>query len=217
MDCLGTKKRRWQRSPFPKMLASMEDRVVQGTKTSWWRSPFSWPCGEERTKGRKPWQHLKLCDYRSPSSPKQQSMRNKDKTKRNLDSKTSQMLLIRLLHITRQGLSPGSGSSWNWSVAGIHGGTWPPAQQKMTGRCLRQRGLCALSLQLSAAGGLEWLYGAGAVLFFPLLCHGWNNPGRPGWQQWERKEGKKVWRKSPPWPRDRNKGELLPCAASASR
>lgn len=173
------------------MLAFIKDHVVQGTKTSWWSSPFSWPCGGERKKGKKTPQHLKLCDYKSPSSPKQQPMRNNDKTKGNLDSKTNQMLLIHLLHITQQGLSPSSGSSsistgsWNWSAVGTRGRTWPPPQQ-MTGRWLGQPGLRALPLQLSAAGGLEWLYGAGAVLFFPQWCHGW-----PSWVTTMKEKGRK--------------------------
>lgn len=200
MDCLGTKKTRWQRNSSPEMSGD-KDKLVEKPllPTIWW--------GENKRKKKTP-QHLKLCDYKSPSSPKQQPMKNKDKTKRKLDSKTSQMLLIHLLHITRQGLSPGrciSSGSWNWSVAGTPGGTWPPLQQKMGGRCLGQPGLCALPLQLSAAGGLEWPYGARAVPFFLLWCHGW-----PSWVTAMKKKGrrKRSEEKVLPGPETKTKGSF---------
>lgn len=188
MDCSGGKKTRWQRNSCPDILASIEDHVVQGTKTSWWRKPF-WPCSGERTKGKKTPQHLKLCDYKSSSSPNNNQWGTRTKQKRNLDSKSSQMLLIHLLHITWQQLHQQwqlelVSGGWNWSVAGTHGGTWPPPQQKMTGRCLGQPELHSLLLQLSAGGGLSDRMEQGLFCF----AHCDAIAGHPRWHQWKRKE-----------------------------
>lgn len=190
MDCLGTKKTRWQKNPSSKMLASIEDHVIQGTKAIWWRSPFSWPCAGERTKGKKPPQDWKLL-WKSLFS-KQQPTRNKDKTKRNLDSRTSQMLLICLLHVTGQGLSPGSRAALSTVAAGT--GQWLELLGGLglllSRRCQAEEGgrgspgSTPSPLQLSAAGGWSDRMEQGLVWF----SHCGAMAGQPRWQQWKRKE-----------------------------
>lgn len=170
MDCSGGKKTRWQRNSCPDILASIEDHVVQGTKTSWWRKPF-WPCSGERTKGKKTPQHLKLCDYKSSSSPNNNQWGTRTKQKRNLDSKSSQMLLIHLLHITWQQLHQ------QWRLELVSGrNSWRDLASSSAEDDRQMPGAAWAPLPLAAAErwwGAEWPYGAGAILFCPLWCHSW--------------------------------------------
>lgn len=54
----------------------------------------------------------------------------------------------------QQSSSINSGS-WNWSMAGTPGGTWPPPQQKMPGRGPGQPGLHTLPTAAECCWGLQ--------------------------------------------------------------
>lgn len=107
------------------------------------------------------------------------------------------MLLIRLLHphhwtrsLSWQQSSSINSGSWNWSVAGTPGGTWPPPQQKMPGRCPGQPGLHALPTAAErcwGAGVTVWSRGCSG---FPTVVPWLASPGDSNEKRSEEKERK---------------------------
>lgn len=157
-------------------------------------------------------QHLKLCDYESPSSPNNNQQGTRTKQKETWTPNPVKCCWS-VYSTSPDGVSlPAAAAAPSTAVAGTHGGTWPPPQQKMTGRCLGQPRLHTFPLHLSIAGELEWLYGAGACSVFPTVVPWLAIPGDSN--EKGRKKGQK--RRSA-LVQTKTKEELLPSTASASQ